>query len=290
MKVLITGGGGQLGLALARRLSSEHEIISLARDQLDISDADACRQALKSVHPDLLLNCAAYTAVDRAETDRDTAFAINADGPRNLARASQEFGIFPIHFSTDYVFDGAATTPYGEDAVTNPTSVYGESKLAGEAAFADASPEHLVFRLSWVYSNDGANFYKTMLRLGSERSQLRVVSDQIGVPNYTGDLADAIARVLSFDRHDLAARSGVYHLSATGPTSWCEFARAIFTGAQMSERVAVAAISTSQYETAARRPAYSVLDARRSVTTFGVQVLDWRAGLHRCLGERTIRA
>jgi dTDP-4-dehydrorhamnose reductase len=288
MKLLITGAGGQLGLALARRLASEHEVVALVRDQLDISDAEACSRTLDKLRPDLLLNCAAYTAVDRAETDRDTAFAMNADGPRNLARASQELGIFPIHFSTDYVFDGMATTPYDEDAATKPTSVYGESKLAGETAFANASPAHLVFRLSWVYSNDGANFYKTMLRLGSQRSELRVVADQIGVPNYTGDLADAIAGVLGLGRYELAARSGLYHLSAAGPTSWCEFARAIFSGAQMSDRVAVSAISTSEYETAAKRPAYSVLDARRSATTFGIPVLDWRAGLQRCLAERTM--
>ena len=288
MKLLITGANGQLGLALARRLSPQHEVVACDRGQLDISDARACRDALDALRPDVLLNCAAYTAVDRAETERGAAFAINSDGPRNLGLACRELGIFPIHFSTDYVFDGTASTPYAEDAATNPSSIYGESKLAGEIALADVAPAHLIFRLSWVYSNDGANFYKTMLRLGSERSQLRVVADQIGVPNFTGDIADAVARVLECDAADLVAHSGTYHLSAKGPTSWCDFARSIFLGAQMADRVAVAAISTSEYKTAAKRPAYSVLDARRSAATFGFPVLDWRIGLQRCIAARTM--
>ena len=290
MKLLITGANGQLGLALARRLSGQHEVVTLDRSQLDISDAKACLRTLESARPDVLLNCAAYTAVDRAETDRDAAFAINAEGPRNLAQACKELGIFPIHFSTDYVFDGTAQTPYCEEIPTNPTSVYGESKLAGEIAVGNECPVHLIFRLSWVYSNDGANFYKTMLRLGGERPQLRVVSDQFGVPNYTADIADSIAIVLERNTAELVACSGLYHLSSVGPTSWCDFARAIFDGAQMSDRVAVEAISTSEYKTAAIRPAYSVLDARRFAATFGGTALDWRDGLRRCLAERTMLA
>ena len=167
-------------------------------------------------------------------------------------------------------------------------SVYGESKLAGEIAFANESPAHLIFRLSWVYSNDGGNFYKTMLRLGGERPQLRVVADQIGVPNYTADIADSIARVLERSTTELVACSGLYHLSGAGSTSWCNFARAIFEDAQLSDRVAVEAISTSEYKTVAMRPAYSVLDARRFAATFGATILDWRIGLRRCLFERTI--
>ena len=288
MKLLITGAGGQLGMALVRRLSLQHEVVALTRSQLDVSDADACRELLKATRPDVLLNSAAYTAVDRAETDRDAAFAINADGPRNLARQCRDIGVFPIHFSTDYVFDGTATTPYSEAATTHPMSVYGESKLAGEIAFANESPAHLIFRLSWVYSNDGANFYKTMLRLGNERPVLGVVADQIGVPNYTGDIADAIALVLERNTAELVACSGLYHLSSAGPTSWCDFARAIFEEAQMADRVAVEAISTSEYKTAAMRPAYSVLDARRFAATLGGTSRDWRIGLRRCLAERTM--
>ncbi len=287
MKLLITGAGGQLGVALVRRLSQQHEVVALARSQLDISDADACRDVFKATRPDVLLNCAAYTAVDRAETDRDAAFVINAEGPRNLARACRELGVLPIHFSTDYVFDGTATSPYSEAATTHPMSVYGESKLTGEIAFAKESPAHLIFRLSWVYSNDGANFYKTMLRLGSERPVLGVVADQMGVPNYTADIADSIAMVLERNTAELVACTGLYHLSSAGATSWCNFARAIFEEAMLSDRVAVEAISTSEYKTAAVRPAYSVLDARRFVATFGGTSRDWRIGLRRCLAART---
>ena len=288
MKLLITGAAGQLGLALERRLSLQHEVVALARSDLDISDMSACRATLAATRPDALLNCAAYTAVDRAETDRDAAFAINAEGPRNLARACREFDVFPIHFSTDFVFDGVSATPYSEAATPHPLSVYGESKLAGEVAFAKESPAHLIFRLSWVYSNDGANFYKTMLRLGGERAQLRVVGDQIGVPNYTADVADSVSRVLQRSTAELVACSGLYHLSSIGPTSWSEFARSIIDGAQMSDRVAVETISTPEYKTAAMRPAYSVLDARRFAATFGGTILDWRDGLRRCLAERAM--
>lgn len=290
MKLVITGANGQLGQALMRRLSGRHEVVTLDRAQLDISNAKACLQALSDARPDVVLNCAAYTAVDRAETDREMAFSVNTEGPQNLARACRELGIFFIHFSTDYVFDGTAKVPYSEDVATNPTSVYGESKRAGEIAVANATAAHLIFRLSWVYSNDGSNFYKTMLRLGSERPKLRVVADQMGVPNYTADIADSIALVLARNTAELLACSGLYHLSGSGPTSWCDFAREIVDGARMSDRVAVEAISTSEYKTAAIRPAYSVLDARRFEATFGGTSLDWRDGLRRCLAERTISA
>ena len=290
MKVLITGASGQLGLALSRRLTPEHEVIAIGRGQLDVANSGAIRLTLASVRPDVLLNCAAHTAVDRAESERDAAFGINAEGAQHLGRACREFGVFPIHFSTDYVFDGTAEEPYSEDAATHPTSVYGESKLAGEQALASESPAHLIFRLSWVYGNDGTNFYKTMLRLGAERPVLRVVADQVGVPNYTGDLADAVARVLAFDTTELVARSGLYHLSSAGPVSWCDFARAIFSEAKMADRVTVEAIVTSEYRTAATRPAYSVLNARRFAATFGWEIPDWRSGLQRCLAARTLSA
>lgn len=290
MKVVITGASGQLGLALSRRLAPHHEVIAVTRRELDVANAVDCRQALDRARPDVVLNCAAHTAVDRAESEPDAAFSINAEGPRNLGRACRELGVFPIHFSTDYVFDGTADAPYSEDAATGPTSVYGKSKLAGERALAEVSPAHLIFRLSWVYGNDGANFYKTMLRLGADRPLLRVVADQVGVPNYTGDLADAIACVLAGNREELVSRSGLYHLSSSGPVSWCDFARAIFSEAKMSDRVTVEAISTSEYPTAATRPAYSVLDSRRFAATFGWAMPDWRVGLQRCLAARTLSA
>lgn len=297
MKLLVTGANGQLGLALTRTLrnptdsrGTEHEVVTLDRAALDIADESACMAAVELFKPDCVLNCAAYTAVDRAETDRELAFAINGLGPANLAKACQMTGAVLVHFSTDYVFDGSGTRPYLESDPVAPLGVYGESKLAGERAVAANCVAHLIFRLSWVYSNDGANFYKTMLRLGGERDHLRVVADQFGTPNFTGDLSDAIAHVLQLDRSSLRERSGLYHLSASGVTSWHQFASEIFSLAQLSRRPRVEAISTAEYPTPARRPGYSALDAGRFVTTFGVGVPDWRSGLQRCLAERAMSA
>lgn len=286
MKVAITGANGQVGLALARRLRHEHSVISFTRNDLDISDARACQTLLERERPDVLLNCAAHTAVDRAEAEREQAFSINADGPRQLGRVCQTLNIFPVHFSTDYVFDGTQRRPYVESDITNPQGVYGESKLRGELALAQECEHHLIVRLSWVYGNDGANFYKTMLRLAGERPELRVVGDQFGVPNYTADIADAVAAVLALPKSDILARSGLYHLSATGATSWCEFARAIIDGAGLQRHVAVQSISTSEYPTAAKRPAYSVLDGSRFAATFGVSMPTWQDALQRCIAAR----
>lgn len=284
MKLLITGARGQLGLALERRLSSEHEVVAVGHAELDISDAAACARIIAQMRPDVVLNCAAYTAVDKAESDRETAFAINALGAENIAIACAANGAFPIHFSTDYVFDGTATKPYVETNQTNPLGVYGQSKLQGEQAVAAASAAHLIFRLSWVYSNDGANFYKTMLRLTADRPVLRVVADQFGVPNYTGNLAYAIAAVLSRSRGELERLSGLYHLSARGATNWCEFARAIMQGAGLA--TGVEAIGTADYPTLAKRPTYSVLDSAKFDAAFSFENADWRQGLARCLALR----
>jgi dTDP-4-dehydrorhamnose reductase len=284
VKLLITGARGQLGLALQRRLSAAHELVAVGHAELDISDAGACERVVSQVRPDAVLNCAAYTAVDKAETDREAAFAINAKGAGNIAAACAANGAFPIHFSTDYVFDGTATQPYVETNQTNPLGVYGQTKLQGEQAVAAASAMHLIFRLSWVYSNDGANFYKTMLRLAADRPVLRVVADQFGVPNYTGDLADAIAAVLSRSRGELERLSGLYHLTAHGTTNWCEFARAIMQGAALT--TVVEAIGTADYPTPAKRPAYSVLDSAKFDAAFSFENADWRQGLARCLVSR----
>jgi len=258
MKILIAGAHGQLGLALARRLAGAHQL------------RERCAQAIADTRPDLVLNCAAYTAVDRAESERDAAFAVNAAGAGNLASACRDAGATLVHFSTDYVFDGAAGQPYVESDRVAPQSVYGASKLAGERAVIDSGADHLILRLSWVYGNDGGNFYKTMLRLAAERPTLRVVADQWGVPNYTADLADAVAIAIN----------------ATGTTNWCEFARAIIRGAAMAERVTVEAISTSDYPTAAKRPAFSALNGSRFAATFGWNPPEWRDGLRRCLAAR----
>jgi dTDP-4-dehydrorhamnose reductase len=286
MKLLISGAGGQLGLALARRLRDEHDVVALGRDAFDLSDASAYRQTLAREKPDVLLNCAAYTAVDRAESEPGMAHVINADGPAHLAHACRDFGMFLIHFSTDYVFDGRASRPYAETDATEPMSVYGSSKLAGEKHIAEVSAAHLILRLSWVYGNDGTNFYKTMLRLAQDRPLLRVVADQSGVPNFTGDLADAVACVLRRPLTELRAARGLYHLSSQGQTTWFDFARAIMAGANLQGPVAVEPISTSEYPTAAQRPPYSVLDGSRFAATFGWIAPHWSEGLQRCLHER----
>ena len=290
MKLLISGANGQLGLALTRRLRGEHDVLALGRDGFDLANANACRAALEREQPDVLLNCAAYTAVDRAESEPEVAHAINADGPAHLAQACTALGVFLIHFSTDYVFDGHATRPYVETDATAPTSVYGRSKLAGETRVAAASHEHLIVRLSWVYGNDGANFYKTMLRLAQERPLLRVVADQYGVPNYTADLADAVACALNRPLAELRIASGLYHLSCQGVTTWRDFAYAIIEGAVLHDRVTVEPILTSEYPTAATRPAYSALDASRFAATFGWHAPHWQDGLHRCLADRKLTA
>lgn len=286
MKLLISGANGQLGLALARRLRSTHEVVAVSRAAFDLADAKVCRAVLAQERPDVLLNCAAYTAVDRAESEAELAQAINADGPQHLAKSCLELGIFLVHFSTDYVFDGRATRPYIETDATAPTSVYGRTKLDGETHIAEISPEHLILRLSWVYSNDGANFYKTMLRLAQDRPLLRVVADQFGVPNYTADLADAVACALNRPLAELRGLRGLYHLSSRGLSSWSDFASAIVEGAGLANRVTVEPILTSEYPTAASRPAYSVLNASRFAATFGWTMPSWQDGLCRCLADR----
>ncbi len=290
MKILIAGAQGQLGLALIRRLAETHQVLAPGRADLDITHRERCAAAVAGTQPDLVLNCAAYTAVDRAESEPDAAFAVNANGAENLAAACRGIGVMLVHFSTDYVFDGAGSRPYIETDAVAPQSVYGASKLAGERAVHDSGADHLILRLSWVYGNDGGNFYKTMLRLATERPVLRVVTDQWGTPNYTADLADAVAIAIDRPRAELARLGGLYHLSATDTTNWCEFARAIVRGAGMEERVAVEAISTSEYPTAAKRPAFSALDASRFATVFGCELPRWQDGLRRCLAARPLVA
>jgi len=278
--ILLTGARGQLGRELAFALRGVGDVVACDRSTLDLGDADRIVDVVRESAPRVIVNAAAYTAVDRAERDRDRAFAINAHAPRILAEEAKRANAILVHYSTDYVFDGAATTPYGESAATHPLNVYGESKLAGEAAIAGSGAASIVLRTSWVYGRRGQNFLVTMQKLAASRSEINVVDDQIGVPNWTRWLARMTAAILDQGLARLAERAGLYHLCALGRASWFDFAREILRD---RANVRVSPIATSQYQTPARRPAYGVLDATRFARTFGIALPDWQTLLHECL-------
>ena len=282
LSILLTGASGQLGAELARALRPQGDVIAADRARLDVADPDAIVAAVRGARPDLIVNAAAYTAVDLAEKETAAAHAANARAPGILAEEAKRLGAVLIHYSTDYVFDGAATTPYREDAPANPLNVYGASKLAGERAIADVGCHALVLRTSWVYGLHGRNFLVTIRRLAAEREELRIVADQIGVPNWTGTLAAATARLVASGLPALAERSGLYHLSSTGTASWCDFARAIVGEAA---RPRVVPIATADYPLPARRPAYGVLATNRFEATFGFELPDWREALAACVAS-----
>jgi dTDP-4-dehydrorhamnose reductase len=277
--ILLTGAGGQLGRELAAALPRYGTLIACDRAGLDVADAAAVARTVRDVAPDFIVNAAAYTAVDRAEAERDAAFAINGEAPGVLAAEARRAGAVLIHYSTDYVFDGNRTTPYDESAQPAPLNIYGASKLAGEEAIARAGAIALTLRTSWVYSRHGANFLTTMQRLARERDELRVVADQIGVPNWTRALARATATLVGRGRDDVAPRAGLYHLCASGSTTWYEFACAIVA----QSGVRLTPITTADYPTPARRPAYGVLDSSKFRRAFGFALPHWRASLDECL-------
>lgn len=278
--ILLIGSAGQLGFELARALPACGEVVALDRAALDLADADAVVAAVRDARPGLIVNAAAYTAVDRAESEAGQADAINARAPGILAEEAKRAGALFIHYSTDYVFDGEATAPYDEQAVPHPINTYGRSKLGGERAIAAVGGPSLVLRTSWVYGLRGQNFLTTMRRLAAEREELRVVADQTGTPNWTRSLADATALIVGRGSAELAERAGLYHLSASGSTSWFEFARAIFAGA---DRPRVVPITSAEYPTAARRPRHSVLASGKFTDTFGFALPPWEEMLHACM-------
>jgi len=281
-RILVTGAGGQVGAELARVLPAHGDVIALDRARLDLANPDAIAATMRDAKPDIVVNAGAYTAVDLAERERDIAFAVNARAPEVLAAEAKRLGALLVHYSTDYVFDGRATQPYHEDAATAPLNVYGESKLAGERAIAASGAHAIVLRTSWVYGLTGRNFLVTIRRLARERDELRIVADQIGTPNWSRALAEATASLVAQGAGYLAERSGLYHMSSLGATSWHGFAQAIVGDA---EKPRVIAIATADYPTPARRPAYGVLSTRRFHDTFGFDLPDWRAALTACLAE-----
>jgi dTDP-4-dehydrorhamnose reductase len=280
--ILVTGAAGQVGFELARLLAAHGDVVAADRAKLDLGDADAVVGAVRGAKPGLVVNAGAYTAVDLAEKEAERAAAINARAPGILAEEAKRIGAALIHYSTDYVFDGTRTTPYPEDAPTAPLNIYGATKLDGERAIAAVGGAAIVFRTSWVYGRRGKNFLLTIERLAAERDELRIVADQVGVPNWCRVLAEATARVVGGGIPALAERAGLYHLSSTGSASWYEFARAI-VGETAKPRVTP--ITTAEYPLPARRPAYGVLATSRFEAAFGFALPGWEDALARCRSE-----
>jgi dTDP-4-dehydrorhamnose reductase len=281
LRILLTGATGQLGSELAVSLS-RHDIVAPRRDQCDLSDPDSLRTVARESNPDLIINAAAYTAVDRAESEPALAHAINASAPAILADEARRRGVPLIHFSTDYVFDGKAKAPYGEDDATGPLNEYGRSKLEGERAVAQSGCIHLILRTSWVYSRQGRNFLLTIERLARERTELRIVDDQVGTPNWSRDLARATALLAERGRDELSQKSGIYHLTSHGRTTWHGFATAIVDSMHLANPPTVIPIATSEYPTPAKRPGFTVLDGSRFSQYFGVVLPRWEDGLQAC--------
>lgn len=283
VKVLITGGKGQLAQCLRSQIEKSPGVDAVYVDveDLDITRGPDVVSRFGEERPDFCINCAAYTAVDQAESEPGPARAINVDGPRNLARACNQYGVTLIHLSTDFVFDGQKNTPYRESDQPNPQSVYGRTKWEGEKAVADNLDAHYIFRTSWLYSGYGKNFMNTMLRLGNERDLTRVVDDQVGTPTYGGDLARVIVQLVT---GKIRPGYGLYHYSNEGQASWFEFAREIFKQAGLPGDVEP--IGSEAFPTPARRPAYSVLSKEKFRSATGLSVPGWKASLGQALAER----
>jgi dTDP-4-dehydrorhamnose reductase len=287
-KVLIFGRHGQVAHALREALPiAGHEVEALGRAQIDLGDTEAARRAVLTSKPDIVINAAAYTAVDKAEQDEPAARALNSDGPAAAAAAAAEVGALFVQFSTDYVFDGSQGRPYAEADATSPLGVYGRTKLDGETAIAAANPRHLILRTSWVCSAVGSNFLKTMLRLAGEREELGVVDDQRGTPTFAVDLADATVALLGELERPRTEHFGVFHCVGQGDTTWCGFAQAIMeeSAALGGPSCRVRGIATSDYPTLARRPADSRLLSDRLKSVYNITLPEWRVSLRACLED-----
>ncbi len=290
MRILVTGGAGQVGWELRRTLAIFGEVAAPSRDVLDLESPDSIVAAVRGIRPGLIVNAAAYTSVDKAESEPALAMKINGDAPRILAEEAASRNAALIHYSTDYVFDGNKVDPYREEDATAPINVYGQTKLAGEQAVMAAKAAHLIFRTSWVYESRGRNFLLTMLRLAKERKELKVVDDQVGAPTSARLIAEATAVAIArsfaagaLDMDNFRTMGGLYHLTAAGRTTWYGFAQAIL---QNKEGMAkLLPIPTSGYPTPARRPRNSLLDNGKLERNFGFKLPDWKVGLQLCLEE-----
>jgi dTDP-4-dehydrorhamnose reductase len=290
--LLLVGANGQVGHEIAVRSAlASVACTSLTRAELDVTRRDDVLRTLENHSPDVVVNASAYTAVDKAETEPDLAYAVNRDGAAHLAEACGRHNIPLVHISTDYVFDGAKKAPYVEDDPVAPLGAYGASKLAGERAVRDRCARHLILRTSWVYGLHGHNFVKTMLRLGREREMIRVVDDQFGTPTYSGDLADTIVEIATRVMEDRVAGPGwgTFHCAGQGAVSWCGFARRIFAQSEfaLGRKVEVQAITSAEFPTPARRPANSVLDCSRLLDVHGLKLRPWSEALDEMIDNLT---
>lgn len=288
MKVLLIGKSGQVGSELQLSLASLGELIAWDRSDLDLSNVDSMREQIRRLRPDIIVNAAAYTAVDKAEFESELAMAINGTAPAILAEEAARLNALLVHYSTDYVFDGLKSVPYTEQDAPNPLSVYGRSKLAGEQAICAQASRFLIFRTSWVYDAHGKNFLTTIKRAGAQRPELAIVDDQIGAPTWSREIAKATAQIIGLylECPDQKQINGIYHLTAQGQTSWFDFARAaaeqgLFAG--LAHPPVLRAIPSKEYPTPTQRPMYSVLSNARLLEQFGVQLPDWKESLRECL-------
>jgi dTDP-4-dehydrorhamnose reductase len=311
-RILLTGKNGQIGSELLRLLPRIGEVIAPDRHELDLLDADNIRRAVRNIQPQLIVNAAAYTKVDAAESDEANAHTVNAIAPGVFAEEAKKFGAAVVHYSTDYVFDGAKGAPYEELDPADPISVYGKTKFAGEQAIRRTGVPHLIFRTAWVYATRGRNFLLTILRLATEMEELRIVRDQIGAPTWSLDIAAATVKILAqlIERNSatsaFAEVSGTYHLTAAGQTTWYDFARAIIeeafhtprsipwlaaaTGGRPLVTRHIIPITAQEYPAAAARPAYSILSNSRLIQTFGVALPDWLTQMQHCFVSEDIAA
>ena len=286
MKILVLGCKGQLGRCLNDQLiRTEHEVIYTSRKQIDISYFEQTKNQILKISPNLIINAIAYTAVDKAEDDQKNANLINHLAVKNIADICNQLECWLIHVSTDYVFDGMAKGPYKEDDETNPQGVYGETKLNGELAIQASGCKHIILRTAWVFSEYGNNFLKTMLRLGAERDELSIVSDQVGCPTYAQDIALAVVSIIS-QLNSLKDTDGLYHFCGDSACSWFEFAKEIFNHINKHYHISIPiikAVTTEEYPTLAERPKYSVLDNKKIQENFDIFSPDWKVGVESAL-------
>ena len=284
MKVLVFGRNGQLGSALKMLSPKSSNSLFFTKSDVDFFDTNSIRTIINYHKPELVINAAAYTAVDQAETESSTAFKINAEAPGVIASVCNNVGAGFIHFSTDYVFDGKGEAPYSEQDSVHPLGVYGKSKLAGEEAIASQTDKYIVIRTAWLYSLVGENFLKTMLRLEKSEKEIRVVSDQFGCPTYAHDLANAVWLIVAQLNKNKQFPRGIYHGVNSGVASWYEFAQEIFKVLGRTDKV-IHPIATSEYTTSAKRPSFTALSCDHIRQIFGVTLPDWRDGVARCMSE-----